>query len=73
MNVLIPGLTFVASDSEVSPGGNIDSRVTDGVILYIYSQCMLCMCLVAFVKSSHSQGQAPASHAPQAPQAWMGS
>lgn len=62
-------LRLLPSGSEVSPGGNIDSRVTDGVILHIYSRCMLCMCLVAFVKSSRSQGQAPASHAPQA---WMG-
>lgn len=52
-------LRLLPPGSEVFPGGNIDSRVTDGVILHIYTLkqsvhvfyifMSMCVCLVVFV------------------------
>lgn len=50
MNVLGPGLSPVASEPEVHPGGIIDSAVTDGVVvLSVYTLTLpslrLCLCI----------------------------
>lgn len=63
--MLILGLELLPSGSEVSPDGNIGSRVTDGVILLIFSECIQ-LYLGGFVTSNRRPGQAPSSHAPQA-------
>lgn len=45
-------LGSLPSGSEVSPGGNRNSRVTDGVILHIYAQCMHVSCSLCKVQPS---------------------